>query len=140
MAAAGLNHGRYERVTAFVKRGHEGKRKHATKAEALEHQDRLNLIRPEQAAINPWTVYTCPLCHHWHVGRPPLRPKTQLRDSFDVTMVDAIGERAWYCGVQESTGHQAHRRAAIRQRGRAALKRAAYAYLHSPGDSTSRRV
>lgn len=118
-----LNHGKYTRITAFLRRGHDGKIQHDALATAEHHADRLNNFRERDASFNPWRPYECPLCSKWHVSRSPLRPRVTERAAYDVTMVDAIGERAFHCGQLESTGHPASRKAAILQRAKSAKRR-----------------
>lgn len=42
----------------------KGKRKHGTKALALEHEASLRLKKPAEE----FNSYNCPFCTNWHVG------------------------------------------------------------------------
>jgi hypothetical protein len=79
--------------------------------------------------------YPCRYCCGWHVGQP--RRTSIARDKLsarrtrlrvyvhpDMTLIDAIGERAWACGYFESRGSPVKRENVIARRARAAQRRA----------------
>jgi hypothetical protein len=72
-------------------------------------------------------AYRCPYCREWHIGSPGrLRRfiENGQRSRPDVWMAQVLGERAYYCGAQESTGLPANRERVVVNRAARAVKRA----------------
>ena len=71
--------------------------------------------------------FECPTCGYWHIGRKLilvwLERQRLRRSPMDITMMDAIGKRAHYCGQMESIGPERRRIEAITKRGESAQKR-----------------
>lgn len=107
------------------------KRQYASVEEAEESADW------QQTPVSRPHAYDCRFCGAIHLGRP-FRTKNQKRSDKrnqlrptrktvrwrpDVTLLDVLGPRAYWCGDAESAGHASKRIKVIQQRVTALAKR-----------------
>lgn len=86
--------------------------KHKTEIEATQHA--VELCADKGQPQGHWKAYDCPWCEFWHVGRDP-RP-TAYREPIDITLLNELGSRVYYCGVQENHPRPSIRLKTIRRR------------------------
>lgn len=89
---------------------------HDTKTSAQTHAVRLCADR--QKPPGHWRPYDCPWCNYWHVGREPGPGAfgNPHKQPLDIALMMELGERALFCGMEESYPRMATRKNALQRR------------------------
>jgi hypothetical protein len=69
-----MRRGHAHRESACKRQDGKPKARFDSLRQAQSHMERLNKITRCGAPLH---CYSCPVCHHWHVGRPGRRKNTE---------------------------------------------------------------